>query len=70
MTYENKQEIINEGKSYNFYKIVIRRKAKLSKEDPNRKYLCDVYSSKDDKEPVAWYIYEKTLDNIMEGLGD
>ena len=63
----NGDTLVCKNNCYNFTKIVILRKAKSSKKNPENMYLCDVWL-KDSDTPSMWYITESRLLDISDNL--
>ena len=64
--YQNGQELkVVKNNTYNFSKIIIIRKEKSSKQQPEIKYLCSVYSVTGTS-PMSWVITEKRIDELTK----
>ena len=63
--YQNGQIItFSRPTALGFVKILIRRKEKSSKQNPEIRYLCNVYY-KDGRFSSAWIIEEKDIDELI-----
>ena len=64
--YQNRQELkVVKTNAYNFSKIIIIRKEKSSKQQPEIKYLCHVYLE-NGTDPMSWIITEKRIDELTK----
>lgn len=64
--YQNDQELkVSKTNKYNFSKIIIVRKEKSSKKNPDIKYLCHVYLE-DGTLQTGWVITEKRIDELIK----
>ena len=64
--YQNGQELkVVKTNAYNFSKIIIIRKEKSSKQQPEIKYLCHVYLE-NGTNPMSWIITERLIDELTK----
>ena len=64
--YQNGQELkVVKTNAYNFSKIIIIRKEKSSKQQPEIKYLCHAYLE-NRTNPMSWVITEKRIDELTK----
>ena len=64
--YQNGQELkVVKTNAYNFSKIIIIRKEKSSKQQPEIKYNCQVYLENGSNIP-GWVITEKLIDELTK----
>ena len=64
--YQNGQELkVVKTNAYNFSKIIIIRKEKSSKQQPEIKYLCHVYLE-NGTNPSSWVITQKRIDELTK----
>ena len=64
--YQNGQELkVVKTNAYNFSKIIIIRKEKSSKQQPEIKYLCSVYTEKGTS-PMSWVLTENRIDELTK----
>ena len=64
--YQNGQVLkVVKTNAYNIYTIIIIRKEKSSKKQPEIKYLCNVYLENGTNVP-GWVITEKLIDDLTK----
>lgn len=64
--YQNGQELkVVKTNAYNFSKIIIIRKEKSSKQQPEIKYMCHVYLENGTYQ-TGWVITEKRIDELTK----
>ena len=64
--YQNGQELkVVKTNAYNFSQIIIIRKEKSSKQQPEIKYLCHVYLE-DGTEQTGWVITENRINELTK----
>lgn len=64
--YQNGQELkVVKTNAYNFLKIIIIRKEKSSKQQPEIKYLCHVYLENGTYQ-TGWVITEKRIEELTK----